>query len=128
MKRDMNLIRKLMIEVREKGEIGLGFQSSKVPEVQDESGNDYDRETILDHMMMLVECGLAEGTVKLTGPTTYGTINRLTFAGHDFIEAASNETIWNKAMQKVRDAGSSVSISTLSAVMQQLAKSALGLD
>lgn len=55
-------------------------------------------------MLLLGDSGLAE--VRDIGLTFEGSagvvIDRLTMAGHDFLEAARDETRWSKAMKTVK--------------------------
>ena len=41
------------------------------------------------------------------------TLDRLTMAGHDFLEAAKNEKIWKKAMKTVGEKGGTVTLGVL---------------
>jgi hypothetical protein len=72
------------------------------------------------HVALLFDAGLAEG--RLVNTNTHGivaaSIDRLTSAGHDFLDAARNDTVWNKAKEKVLKPGLSWTFSMLVAVLK----------
>ncbi len=89
MKRDMDLIRALMF-AREGGEEDSPAISK------------YSQKEIEYHKALIIEAGLAEGAVA-TGnfnEVMRADLDRLTWAGHDFIDSARDDTIWKKAKEK----------------------------
>lgn len=52
---------------------------------------------------------------------------RLTWDGHEFLDAAKDQGLWNKARTAVSDQLSSVSITVLTSLLNKMAKEALGL-
>ena len=80
-------------------------------------------------MWLLGQAGLL--TVEVV--TTYGSsapqaipIN-LTWAGHDFLDAARNDTIWSKAMDRAKTVGGTLSFEILKKVLDSILKGQLGL-
>jgi hypothetical protein len=53
---------------------------------------------------------------------------RLTWNGHDFLDSARNENIWNKAKEIVIQNGGSIAMESLKALLLKLSMSALGLN
>jgi len=53
---------------------------------------------------------------------------RLTWAGHEFLDAARNETVWKKASERIKKSGVDVTISLLKDILNQLLKQSLGLS
>lgn len=51
----------------------------------------------------------------------------LTWSGHEFLEAARNDTIWKKAGEQIKKSGVDVTLSLLQEILKQLAKQSLGL-
>ncbi|WP_022793601.1 DUF2513 domain-containing protein [Marinococcus halotolerans] len=96
MERDMESIRKLLIDLKEQKP---GFSlTSKNEET------DY-------YMYLLTEGGLIEATRHKTlskQVTSYHNI-KITFAGHDFIDVAEDDHIWNKTQEKALEKGWSMS-------------------
>jgi hypothetical protein len=105
MKRDMNLIRLLLLETE-------GEETQSVY-----------------HSALLVEAGLVHGEIILdgSGQPTGAVILRLTWAGHEFLDAARNDTIWHKAGERIKKSGVDVTLSLLQEILKQLAKQSLGL-
>ena len=55
-------------------------------------------------------------------------IDRLTMAGHDFLEASRDETRWNKAMKTVSEkGGGAITIGVLVQLLSTLMKQSFGL-
>jgi hypothetical protein len=85
---------------------------------------------VCEHILLLGDAGLAE--VRELGRTYEGSagvvIDHLTMAGHDFLEAAKNDTTWNKAMNTVKEKGGSVTLGVLTQLLSTLAKQHFGLS
>lgn len=94
MKRDMNLIRLLL----------LSQEGEKI----DLSG--YTENQIIYHGALLIEAGLIDGKVQkgVNGEPAGCICIKLTWAGHDFLDAARNEGIWNKVMNGAKSKGISL--------------------
>lgn len=120
MKRDMDLIRKLVLAVESHPH---GFAPEEI------SIEGYSPEQIAYHSYLLIQAGLAEGsegsTLESSGPE--GMISNLTWAGHEFAEASRDDGRWRKATGLIRDKGGAMTISVVTGVLTQLAKQALGL-
>ena len=114
MKRDMDLIRLLLLQI----------EGEEQPELQK-----YDQPTRVEHATLLIEEGLAEGLVQRDHRNVpIGTvIQRLTWKGHDFLDAARDNTIWNKAKEKVFKPGASWTFGILVEWLKAEAKKRLGL-
>lgn len=115
MKRDMNLIRKLLF-------------------LAEADGNDaelceqYGREVVAGHTAILIDAGLVDGAIARgsDGKPVASNIIRLTWAGHEFLDNARNDTIWNKAMDTVKAKSLSVSFEILTALLKSLISNSLG--
>lgn len=85
---------------------------------------------VCEHILLLGDSGLAE--VRELGRTHKGSIgvalDRLTMAGHDFLEASRNETIWQKAMNTVKEKGDSITLGVLIQLLSALTKQHFGLS
>lgn len=63
----------------------------------------YDEPLVVYNAALLVDSGLVEGAVARSGnnePLSVA-MDHMTWAGHDFLDAARDETIWKKAKQNV---------------------------
>ena len=120
MKRDMDLVRRtlLVLERREPGDTS--------PVTANEVGAGED--VLLAHLDLLQEAGLIDGNpVQSARDGARRTIAwntmRLTWAGHDFIAAAVNDTVWNAAKRHAGELFKSLSLPTLSALLQLMVRS-----
>lgn len=109
MKRDMELIRALLLKMESLG------PSEPMP--TDLPG--YDRNAVWYHTTLLVEAGLlheqpARRDQSFTVPAKP---DRLTWAGHEFLDNARNEKAWKQVLGKARAAGVSLSLDVLKSLL-----------
>lgn len=86
MKRDMELGRKILIEIGAKESNDWG----PPPLIEG-----YSQEVVSYHLHLLLQAGLIEAK-NLPGTTDWA-VKALTWAGHEFLEAAKNDSLWEKA-------------------------------
>ena len=81
------------------------------------------------HSALLIEAGMVHGQIipDGDGQPVGAIILRLTWAGHEFLDAARNETIWKKAGERVKKSGVDVTLSLMKEILNQLLKQSLGL-
>ncbi|MDQ3586036.1 MAG: DUF2513 domain-containing protein [Acidobacteriota bacterium] len=113
MKRDMELIRKILINVQN-GDLNEGVKG-------------YDDDTVKYNKALLKDRGLVEAMVhyssigdKPEDIPDLVIIKKLTWEGHDFIEAIENEGKWKKVKAFLSDAGKDVTIETIKYAVKQL--------
>ena len=101
MKRNMDLIRLLLLQ--QEGE-----------NVETEIKR-YDEKLILYNLVLMDDAGLIEAAVSKdgSGRADLVTILRLTWAGHDFLDAARDPSIWSQAKEKILKPGVSWTFSVL---------------
>lgn len=90
MKRDMDLVRQLLLRVEESEYGILGSE--------DFMAEGWEPRTVATHMQLLQEAGFLEANL-LTHEgqgALRGKVERLTWAGHDYLDAVRNDTIWNR--------------------------------
>jgi len=114
----MDLVRKILIEIEsQRG----GFSSKQLED------DGYSKDDIEYQLTIMLEGGLIEGAqAKLSGrycPLISPT--RLTWAGHDFLDACRDEGCWMKAKEKLKTLGGSASIDIIKMVLIEVAKSKL---
>lgn len=101
-KRDMDLIRNLLIKVEEVYEPGAGsinFSKIRI--------DGYDDKVIAEHLLLMKEAGLIRNINAkqyVTGSTMLS-IGNLTNEGYDTLEKFRNDTVWNKTKEIARDKG-----------------------
>jgi hypothetical protein len=91
MKRDMDLIREILLSVEKSPEEGI----------ENFTIVSFSREQIIYHIRLLQDAELIEG--KLVGSGNAGIvwygISRMTWAGHDFLDACRDEGRWGQAKE-----------------------------
>lgn len=102
MKRNMELVRELLLRVE--ADEGFGSLASK-----------YSQEEIVGHVEILLDAKLLEGKVyhDLSGDPGSAYIQRLTWAGHEFLDNARNDTVWNKVTATIKNAATTASFEVL---------------
>ncbi len=126
MKRDMDLIRKILLAI----EAEEGGYASYPLEIEG-----YSDTQVGYHAYLMIDAGLVDGTIRdfceddedegeEGGPSApWGRISHLTFAGHDFLDAARDETRWRKA----RVVAGEVTLGVLKELLVSYARDQLGL-
>jgi hypothetical protein len=81
------------------------------------------------HAYPLIDAGLARGSDASTmgSGAPEGFVTSLTWAGHEFAEAARDDTRWKEAMGIVTEKGGSITLDVLKQLLTTLMKGALGL-
>jgi hypothetical protein len=80
------------------------------------------------HALLLLESGLADGIdITVQGGEPSGRILRLTWEGHDFLEAAKEQSRWEDAKRLIFEKVGSASLQVWTAVLSQLTMKSLGL-
>lgn len=100
MKRDMEIVRTLLLEIEELDE-GQPF------ELQPGDEDPYTVEQFYYHIKLLIDSGLVIGEFhNYLGGTASVLIKGLSWEGHDFLDAARDENVWIKANQVAEGKGS----------------------
>ncbi len=118
MKRDMDLVREILIAIEEEN-LAL-------------NGLGYDRDQIYLHVELMKEHGLVKAEIV---PDSDGVEHRilncsvegLTWKGHDFLDKARNKSIWEQAKKKCLEGTGGLAIELLSACLTDVAKRHLGI-
>jgi hypothetical protein len=116
MKRDMDTVRQILLAV--------AAASEPVEQL-----DDCDDSVFSYHVAILIEGGLVRGDVS-DGPNLQpmaGSIFRLTWHGHEFLDAARNDTVWQKTTGTVRAKGLSLTFDLLKELLAATIRGQLGL-
>jgi len=118
MKRDMDLIRAMLLAIE-------SYPRGFAPKIEIPG---YTPEQIGYHAVLLGEAGLAE-VIDMTcneSDTPDAIVDRLTWAGHEFLDSALDVRIWNRAKDSIAKIGGA-SIQIWAMVLAGYMKKELGL-
>lgn len=97
MKRDMNLIRDLLLEI-EANDDGSG-RDVKI------ATDGHSQQELTEHLFMLYEAGFIEGIDASHMQGRVLLVQRLTWHGHEFLEVIRDQSIWEKTQDGMKQAG-----------------------
>ena len=118
MKRDMELIRKILFFLEErpflKAETELAIEG-------------YDLATVMYHMLLLAQAGLVdfEPEKTKTGRIIKAHVIGLNWAGHEFLDAVRSEKVWRKLLKYAKDKGGALPFDLLKTLGTELLKRSL---
>lgn len=122
MKRDIDLIRKLLLYLEEKPDDNM---------IEDLEINGFSKIQVQYHFILMAQAGLIRCERSLSSSTSDRVIRvypfSLTWQGHEFLEASKNDTFWDKAKNLVKSKSGALSIDVLKAVLISMAKESVGL-
>ncbi|MBB6610850.1 DUF2513 domain-containing protein [Pontibacter sp. Tf4] len=120
MRRDLDLIRVILLEVEKAESISDGL---------DLCIEGYTDKEISYHVKLLYQAGYLEANDDSCRETPdKWSPKSLTWQGHEFLNAARDKTIWNKAKGKIGDKLSSVPFDFLKAYLNLTLKEHFGLE
>jgi hypothetical protein len=115
MKRDMDLARKILLEIEahpEPYEVGIKFEGITEKE-------------IFYHIKLLYQAGLIEAREESEFGSSGWSVDCLTWAGHEFLDASRDETRWEKAKNLIFQKGGSLSFELLKITLSEIMKKTL---
>jgi hypothetical protein len=121
MKRDMELIRELMLAIESQDG---DFNYESVEKIG------YEEPQIDYHLGLLIEAGLVVGEVHPLqgGYSPIIVVDKLSWEGHEFLDNARNESVWKGTMKQVKEKGEGISIALLTQLLISAAKQHFGLS
>jgi hypothetical protein len=114
MKRDLDLIRRLLLTLEGKPAGIVVTQFSEFPNTPDAE--------LFEHIQLLLDADLVEGQVARSGkgsPVACA-IMRITNKGHEFLDNARNDDVWNKVVRESKSKGVSLSLDVLAKIMGEI--------
>lgn len=122
MKRDIDLIRKLLLYLEEKPDDKI---------VKDLELEGFSKDKIQYHFILMDQAGLIRCERSISSTTSDRVIQvypfSLTWQGHEFLEVSRNDTFWNKAKGVVKSKSGALSVDVVKALLIAMAKDAVGL-
>lgn len=120
MKRDMNLVRAILLAVESCAEPYVSSASLPM--------DDWDRAAVLLHLDLMIDAGLIDGEfTEYSGGIGDAYVRRLTWDGYDFLDNVRNEEVWAETRSTIGSKLGSASFDVVKAVASALALKALGL-
>ena len=119
MKRDMDLARDILFAIEKDEGDPLGWIDLELPGRSEKE--------VAYHVMLLEEAGLVEALDLSSKDGFEYKPKRLTWEGHEFLDAARNDTLWERAKAEALRQTGGVSFDVLKELLLHLAKQALGL-
>lgn len=109
MKRDMEYVRELLLQIEEKYPI----------EDQSVVDDNYYIKTEKEkyHLQLLIEAGFINGEINFDGEEDYIQDCRLTWAGHEFLDNVRDNSIWEKIKRCCKEKSVDLSIEAIKAVI-----------
>lgn len=92
MKRDLELVRKILFAIEAKPDVGSWLAPSQMNLI------DWSEQEVNYHLLILEEAGYIKTIKQNYDNETHYFALRLTWDGHEFLEAARDDTRWNKAV------------------------------
>jgi hypothetical protein len=109
MKRDMDLIREILLYIEGAQPARNGWINVSIPRRTSEE--------ISYHLKLLADEGLIDGRPLRTSSGEFWQLNGLTYAGHDFVDAARSDTLWTKAKAIFLEAGRTAAITAIKDIL-----------
>ena len=123
MKRDMDLVRQLLLYFEEAPDFAMKQHIAIDGHTNDE---------VVYHLLLMAQAGFIdfEASRSSTNPERLIGVYpfNLTWFGHEFLARARNEKFWNRAKNKIADAGGGLSVALIQALLESYAKEAIGLS
>ena len=120
MKRDFDLVRRILMKI----------QDTPAGEYCDEIAypDEYDPATISEHVRLLIDENFLNGKmVDAWGSSPQFRITGLTWKGHDFVDAAKDNTLWEKAKKTILTTTAAITCDLLLLWLKTEIKMSLGL-
>jgi len=118
MKRDMDLVRRILfgLEVHDDNSDLRNFKIEGV-EVNTLSG----------HVHMMAEAGLIDAHEQRNRAESNWSPKRVTWRGHEFLDAIRNDTLWSKTKKVVLEKTGGLSLAAIEAYAKHILKEILGI-
>lgn len=110
MKRDLDLVRKIVVEVQD---MPPGYVLTNM--------DDVDERLFAEHVVLMQEAGLIDAFIQRyeSGEPPRVKVTRLTWEGQNFADLISSDTVWNKVKAKVIKPGVSWTFGIFTELLKQ---------
>lgn len=109
MKRDMDLVRKILFYIEENYRAGLGIINVKI--------DGYNNNVIYEHCKLIFQAGLIQSFDECsTMSSCEFMVGNLSNAGYDYLDKIRENTIWNKTKEIIKKKGLPMIIDTIKTI------------
>jgi len=116
MQRDMDLFREILLSIEE---APSGNYWTAIPL------GGHSIEDVVGHLRLIDDAGFVEARFLTTMDNDGAIVIRMTNAGHDFLEASKQPTMWEQAKAQIKSGGLPMTISVIREVFESLIKAHL---
>lgn len=122
MKRDMDLVRHILVAVESAGPEGV--LSTAIADQR------WSVDDVGYHMLIMREAGLVEANIvkAMSHAFPRAQVSRLTWYGHEMLDAVRDDTVWRKLQARLEDTVQGAPIEIMLAMAKALIRERLGLD
>lgn len=120
MKRDLDLLRKLLLAVESKPDLRAKHFTAADVDSTDELA-------LIYHGLLAIDAGLIEGERILTNTSDRLWVKRLTPAGHDLIDNIRSDSVWRAVLRRLSEVGGGASLDVVKSLAVAAISGALGL-
>lgn len=115
MRRDMELVRKILKKT----------EAADEPLQSPIEVDGYDQNVIDYHIVLLQEADFLNASwyEHLDGTPQVALVKKLTWQGHEFLDAARNESVWKKARQVTKDKGVDIPFNIFQSLLETILRS-----
>ena len=113
MKRDMDLVREILLKLED--------QTGADDYLEPEQVQGRDPEEVSYHIHLMYEAGLIDA-INDRGVGSHWIAMRLTWEGHEFLEASKNLTVWNQAKRIIAEKGGGITFVLIKELLPKLLK------
>ena len=119
MKRDPELIRDILLRIREESEgLLMGYDEFEDLGSQPE---------VAYHIQLIRDAEWVKTGTKMGGERPFHPPMRLTHKGHEFLDAVENDTVWEKGRQALQERSVSAGLEVLQSLLKSYAEKKLDL-
>ena len=119
MRRDIDLIRKILLETENSNSLSRSISLSI---------EGYNDQQVKYHVKLLSQAGYLEVEHYSCRESEEGKPISLTWQGHEFLDAARDNTVWNRTKAKIGDKLPSVTFDVLKSMLTMTLKQQFGLE
>lgn len=117
MPRDWDLVRAILLALEQLQDPNGTLAPTEVP--------NYDAGLVAYHFLLLGQAGMIEALNTSSSSGRSAVAQRLTWAGHELLDAIRSQTIWQQIKKRAREKGVDLTLDVIIALAKQVVQSIL---